>query len=342
MIPLLSDMVTAYTARARGEEPRFAPLTVQFADYALWQHRELGSADDPTSVIGSQIAYWTRQLRGIPDVLELPTDRQRPAVASNRGDRIGFEISAEIGSRIERLGREYGVTPFMVLHAALAVLLSRLSATDDVTVSTPIAGRGQRELDSVIGMFVNTLVLRTELTPAMPFDELLGQVRGTDLEAYAHADVPFETLVEVLKPTRSQAFAPLAQVMLTLVAPSMSGPVYDDAGISITPLESVAFAAQYDLSFTIVTGNDGPWTGSIVYAKDLFGPASVETMAERFVTILGALTENPRAPIGEAPLIASAEREQIVRWSSGQPGPGSNTTLPSLIGRNQARSASDD
>ncbi|GAC02867.1 putative non-ribosomal peptide synthetase, partial [Gordonia namibiensis NBRC 108229] len=207
MRPLIGDIVTAYLARSVGEVPGFAPLDVQFADFALWQRRVLGSPDDASSVVGRQLEYWAKQLAGTPDVLELPADRPRPRVASHRGATVSVPLPAATGVRVDELARERGVTSFMVVHAALAVLLARLSATDDIAVATPIAGRGQQALDPLVGMFVNTLVLRTSFAPRDSFADLLDQVRSVDLEAFAHADVPFEAIVERVQPVRSQAFA---------------------------------------------------------------------------------------------------------------------------------------
>ena len=210
MLPLLSDIVTAYTARSAGQEPAWQPLAVQFADFAIWQHEVLGSASEETSVLGRQLAYWREHLAGLPEVIELPTDRPRPQVASRRGDSVSFEIPAHIGQVVERLARDSGATPFMVVHAALSVLLARLSASTDIAVATPIAGRGRSVLEPLVGMFVNTLVLRAEVDPSASFTTLLDQIRSVDLAGFTHADVPFESVVEAVDPVRSEAFSPLA------------------------------------------------------------------------------------------------------------------------------------
>ncbi|WP_040527714.1 condensation domain-containing protein, partial [Gordonia paraffinivorans] len=205
--PLVSDLVAGYVARSSGEVPEFAPLSVQFADFAVWQHEVLGSPDDPSSVIGGQLAYWREQLAGLPDVLELPADRPRPQVASGRGAQTRFEIPVDVAEGISRLATARGVTPFMVVHAALVVVLSRLSGSDDVAIGSPYAGRGQRELEPLIGMFVNTLVFRSRVRGSDSFAELLADVRDTDLAAFAHSDVPFEAVVDAVDPVRSEAFA---------------------------------------------------------------------------------------------------------------------------------------
>ena len=209
---------------------------MQFADYAIWQHDVLGSPDDPESVVGQQLAYWAERLAGLPDVLELPTDRPRPPIASQRGAAVTLTLPEELTAGIDQLGIDADVTPFMVFHAALATLLSRLSGADDIAVGTSVAGRGQAELDPLVGMFVNTLVLRTQVDGGRPFGDLLRQVRDTDLEGYAHAELPFEALVEALSPARSEAFAPLVQVLLFFSNGQPAQPV-SVSDITVTPLE---------------------------------------------------------------------------------------------------------
>ncbi|WP_155419011.1 condensation domain-containing protein, partial [Rhodococcus rhodochrous] len=174
----------------------------------------LGDESDRDSLIAQQTAYWRSTLDGLPESLTLPTDRPRPPVQSFRGARVPFEVPAAAHSGLKKLAREHDATMFMVVHAAVAVLLSRLSGSDDVAVGTPIAGRGERALDDLIGMFVNTLVLRTRVESSASFAEVLEQARAVDVAAFGHADVPFERLVEELAPTRSTAHAPLFQVLL--------------------------------------------------------------------------------------------------------------------------------
>ncbi|MGC4933554.1 amino acid adenylation domain-containing protein [Gordonia sp. DT30] len=319
MGPLVGDMMTAYAARAAGSAPRFAPLPVQFADVAIWQHDVLGHPDDPASVVARQLSYWERALAGVPDVLELPMDRRRPLVASEQGAQVGFEIRASIASRVTAVAREYGVTPFMVIHAALAALLSRLAASTDVTVGTPIAGRGQRDLDALVGMFVNTLVLRSEVDPNVSFADLLAAVRTTDVDAFAHADVPFEAVIDRLDPVRSEAFAPLTQVLLTFhqtVPPEIAANVntinsvsgINVAGAQISAIAPEHTPAKVDLTFGIAAGPDGePWTAQIVYATDLFDAPTVDAIADRLVRLLDACTADPDLMVGDAVLLTDSE-----------------------------------
>ncbi|WP_225732754.1 condensation domain-containing protein, partial [Nocardia sp. JCM 34519] len=204
MRPLVRDMMMAYVARTGEAEPGWSPLPVQYVDYALWQRETLGSEDDRTSLISEQLDYWRGALAGLPDELRLP-GKPRPAVASYRAGTHRFRVPAELIDALNGVARDNGATLFMVVHSAFAALLARLSGSGDIAVGIPVAGRGEQALDDLVGMFVNTLVLRAEVDAATAFTDLLAQVRERDLQAFAHADVPFERLVEVLNPARSQA-----------------------------------------------------------------------------------------------------------------------------------------
>ena len=212
--PLIRDLGVAYASRCAGQAPDWAPLPVQYVDYTLWQRAQLGDLADSDSRIAAQLAYWEQALAGLPERLQLPTDRPYPPVADQRGATVTVDWPAELQQQVARVAREHNATSFMVIQAALAVLLSKISASTDVAVGFPIAGRGDPALDELVGFFVNTLVLRVDLAGDPTVAELLAQVRQRGLAAYEHQDVPFEVLVERLNPTRILTHHPLVQVAL--------------------------------------------------------------------------------------------------------------------------------
>ena len=198
--PLIGDLGVAYASRYAGLAPGWAPLPVQYVDYTLWQRALLGDLDDSDSPIAAQLAYWEQALAGLPERLQLPTDRPYPPVADQRGASVVVDWPAELQQQVARAAREHKATSFMVVQAALAVLLSKLSASPEVAVGFPIAGRRDPALDDLVGFFVNTLVLRVDVSGDPTTAELLGQVRRRSVAAYEHQDVPFEVLVERLNP----------------------------------------------------------------------------------------------------------------------------------------------
>ncbi|MGF0263473.1 amino acid adenylation domain-containing protein, partial [Rhodococcus ruber] len=319
MGPLTRDVVVAYSARATGGEPEWEPLPVQYADYALWQREILGSEDDPDSVIASQEAYWSGALAGLPDQLDLPSDRPRPASASNAGAVHEFSLGPELHAAIGRVARERNATPFMVVHAALSVLLARLSGTDDIAVGTPVAGRGEQELDDLVGMFVNTLVLRTRVEGGESFEDLLARVRGTDLDAFAHADVPFERLVEVLNPARSTARHPLFQVMLSFQ--NQATGALELPGLTVSGLDFDAATARFDLQFSLAetaseTADSVGYAVGITYATDLFDASTVAGFAARFVRVLEEVVADPSVAVGDLEILEPGERSRVLEvWN---------------------------
>ncbi|MFE6862893.1 amino acid adenylation domain-containing protein [Nocardia sp. NPDC057668] len=320
MGPLTRDLVTAYAERARGVAPSWAPLSVQYADYAVWQRETLGREDDETSVLARQIAFWREALADLPDELVLPADRPRPPVASYRGGTYRFTLADDVYAAARRLAESRNSTLFMVVHAALTVLLARLSGTADIAVGTPVAGRGEAELDDLIGMFVNTLVLRTEVDGARSFDELLAQVREHDVRAFGHADVPFERLVELLDPARSQARNPLFQVMLAFqnLAPTR----LELPGLSVSGADLEVPFAKFDLQLTVQEEMDerGDATGlaaEFSYALDLFDESTIAGFANRFARILAAVSADPNAAVGDIDLFGVGERARVLHdWNA--------------------------
>ncbi|MFD6272515.1 amino acid adenylation domain-containing protein [Nocardia asteroides] len=334
LAPLTRDLMLAYAARSAGAAPEWAPLSVQYADYALWQRALLGSEDDPASLASAQLAYWRAALAGLPDQLDLPADRPRPAVQSFAGGRVPVEIDADTHRALLALARDHGATLFMVVHTALAVTLARLAGTDDLAIGTPVAGRGEAALDDLIGMFVNTLVFRTTLRPGEPFTDLLARQRDTDLQVFANADLPFERLVEAINPARSTARHPLFQVGLSFQNLTRTG--LELGELAVEGVDVDLAVSQFDLHAVVADTYDADGvaqgiSGVFTYATDLFDEATARTYADRFARVLAAVAATPQRPADELDLLSGAERERTLHgWNAtGHPCP--PATLASLF-----------
>ncbi|MFF4054425.1 amino acid adenylation domain-containing protein [Streptomyces sp. NPDC001668] len=324
MRPLADDLSTAYSARLAGHAPDWIPLPVQYADYALWE-RELPP---------DRLDFWTRELAGLPDQIELPTDRPRPAVASQRGGTVPFTVPAALRRRVDALGQGRGASAFMVLHATLVTLLNRLGAGDDIVLGTPVESRPDTALEDLVGLFANTLVLRVDASGDPTFEELLDRVRAADVAAYDHTDVPFERLVEVLNPARSRSRHPLFQVMLTMnqqaVAPTLPG-------LEVTVGEVPGDRAKFDLSLMFAEDGEGGWSAWVEYAADLFDRATAEAVAARYRRLLEEVTADPARPLHALPLLTPAERESTLARRGGAARPLPETSLPEMFEAQAAR-----
>ncbi|WP_276540091.1 non-ribosomal peptide synthetase [Streptomyces hygroscopicus] len=314
--PLVRDLSAAYAARCAGRAPAWDPLPLAYADYTLWQRDHLGDEDDPDSLAARQLAYWRQALAGLPDELALPTDRPRPAVAGHRGRTLDFAIDPGLYGRLTALARSRGVSTFMVLQSALALLLTKLGAGEDIPVGSPIAGRPDQALEDLVGVFLNTLVLRTDTSGDPTFDQLLARVRRTALDAYAHQDIPFERLVEVVDPERSRARHPLFQVMLMV----QNMPAAETAlgGLALRPELVDLGVAKVDLSFAFGERPERPGalSGVCEYSTDLFDADSVAALVRRLLQVLEAVTGDPGLRISEVEVLSAAERERVlVEWN---------------------------
>ncbi|MEV0333442.1 amino acid adenylation domain-containing protein [Nocardia sp. NPDC050717] len=331
MAPLAGDLVAAYAARVAGDEPDRVPLGVQYADFALWHRELLGSEADPESMAAQQIRYWGEALAGAPDALELPSDRPRPAVQSMRSDDVGFTIDEPTHRALVEVAAANNVSVFMVVHAALAALLARLGGTDDIVIGTPVAGRGEAALDDLVGMFVNTLALRTRVDPDTGFRELLAGIRTIDLDAFAHSDVPFERLVQVLDPTRSTAHHPLFQVSLSLQ--NFVEPVLELPGLRFEVEDFDRRSSAFDLTLDLRERFDetGPVgiEGVLTYATDLFDPPTVTEFAARWRQVLTAVLADPDLRIADIDILAESERAELVPVRG--PSTTGTTTLADLL-----------
>ncbi|MFD7130755.1 amino acid adenylation domain-containing protein [Streptomyces sp. NPDC059894] len=325
--PFLADLETAYAARSRGEVPDLPPLPVQYADYTLRQRERSDEGD---------LAHWTRRLAGLPEELQLPVDRQRPAVHDHRAGAVDFTVDADTHRALRDLAAATGATVFMALQAAVAVLLSRLGAGDDIPLGTPVAGRGDPVLDDLVGLFVNTLVLRTDVSGDPTFRTLLARVRERDLDAYAHQDLPFERLVDAVAPTRSTGRHPLFQVMLA--HQQARPPGRDFAGLTRTERRVDFHTAKTDLAFHLSERADAAGIdGSLVFSTGLYDRESARETAERLVRLTADLARHPDRPVGAADVLTPRERTRLLREFNDTAHPMPVTTLTALVEEQAAR-----
>ncbi|TVZ92699.1 amino acid adenylation domain-containing protein, partial [Streptomyces sp. BK340] len=314
--PLANDLITTYEARRDGRTPEWEPLPVQYADYTLWQRNLLGDSDTPDSLYRRQLDYWTNHLAGLPEAIELPADRSRPAVASFEGDVIPIALDEGLTEGIRRVARENGATVSMVLQAGLAALFTRLGVGTDVPIGSPIAGRTDEALSRLVGFFVNTWVLRADTSGNPGFAELVGRVRERSLAAYDHQDIPFEHLVEVLNPVRSTAHHSLFQVLLVLQ--NNAAAEFTLPGLSVTEELFSPGVAHFDLSINLGEQDDdgarARIEGFAEYATELFDAGTITTMLDRWIRFLRQVVAAPDTPIGSVDILAGSERATLDRW----------------------------
>lgn len=335
---LMRDLATAYRARVDGAAPDWPPLPVQYADYALWHHQLLGSTDDPDSVANRQLAFWREQLAHLPQAIPLPADRPRTERPSQQAGQHRFHLDADLHRRLTDLAKARQVTLFMVLQAALAVTLTRLGAGSDIPIGAPVAGRSDESLNDLVGFFVNTVVLRTDTSGDPTFAELLNRVREADLASYANQDVPFERLVEELRPARTLGRHPLFQVMLTLQGGPPPTPALPGVEVSHVPLPITA--TEFDLAFeftpTAAGGSAGLEAG-LTYNRQLFDPPSAAHLAQRLLRVLAAVAAEPEQLISRIDILSAKERRQVLHdWNDTETTIPA-TTLPALFSAQAAR-----
>ncbi|MFJ8477445.1 amino acid adenylation domain-containing protein [Kitasatospora sp. NPDC094011] len=310
LAPLTRDLTAHYRARRDGRPAELPPLPVQYADHTLWQHALLGPESDPDSRLSRQLRYWTERLRDLPVELALPYDHPRGARTDHRGAAHHSTVPAQLTDRLRRTAADWAASPFMLLRAALAALLTRLGAGTDLPLGSPIAGRTDQQLDELVGMFVNTLVLRTDTSGDPSFRELAERVRESDLAAHQHQELPFEKLVEVLNPERSTARHPLFQVMIghhrTAPAPA-PGPE-----LALTEEPVPLHTAKWDLFLQVTERPDGSLTLTLEHRTDLFEPATARRITEAYLRLLAALLADPTAPISRPALTTPEERAELL------------------------------
>ena len=299
----IRELALLYEAYLAGRSSPLPPLPFQYADYALWQREEITG-----ELLEIQLAWWRQELSGAI-VPELPTDYLRPRVQTFRGAKKFILLSPELLEQLRTLARKENATVFMVLLAALKVLLYRYTGQTDISIGTPVAGRSEQELEPLIGFFVNTLVLRTQAASERPFTEFLHQVREAALGAFAHQGLPFEKLVEQLHPQRDTGHTPFFQVMFALedtLAQEMVLP-----GLEVSPVEIESQTAKFDLMLAMRESAAGVPV-SFQYNSDLFEDATIERMMRRFEQLLRGIVAQPTQQISQFALLTDEERRQVV------------------------------
>ncbi|MEM8722033.1 MAG: aminotransferase class V-fold PLP-dependent enzyme [Cyanobacteria bacterium P01_G01_bin.39] len=308
---LVRELVALYQAFSQKKPSPLAELAIQYGDFAVWQRQWLQG-----EVLQTQLSYWLKQLKNAPKVLELPTDHPRPAIQTFRGAKYSFNLSQELSSALNKLSQQQGSTLFMTLLAAFQTLLWRYTGQEDIVVGTPIANRNRAEIEGLIGFFVNTLVLRTSLTGEPSFAELLQRVREVALEAYAHQDLPFELLVEQLRPQRDLSHTPIFQAMFVLQNAPME--TLELPGLTVGSLKSESDTAKFDLTLYLSETESG-LEGNFEYNTDLFEPTTITRMVGHLKTLLEAIVANPQQRLSELPFLIKPEQQQLLgSWNNTQ------------------------
>jgi amino acid adenylation domain-containing protein len=307
---LFRELATLYEAYLAGGESPLPELAVQYADYAVWQREQLEG-----EVLDRQLSYWTEQLAGAPELLELPTDHPRSPVRTYQGATVPVNFSPELLERLRALGRSEGTTLYMTVLSAFQVLLSKYVGSEDVVVGSPIAGRTRKEVEELIGFFVNTLVLRTDLSGDPGFREVLRRARQVTLGAYEHQEVPFERLVEELQPERSLSHSPLFQVMFTLQNAGDGGAGSTLPGLSVSGAGAELASAKFDLSLGLAATSHG-LLGGLTYSTDLFEPGTVERMVRHLERVLEQVAADADVRLSRLELLGDAERALVLEeWN---------------------------
>ncbi|MDM8560647.1 non-ribosomal peptide synthase/polyketide synthase [Candidatus Parabeggiatoa sp. HSG14] len=304
----IEELSSLYNAFSQGKPSPLSPLPIQYVDFAHWQRQWLAG-----DILETQLNYWQKQMAMTPALLELPTDKPRPSVQSFQGATERLQLSPELTEQLKTLSLKTETTLFMTLLSAFATLLSRYTGSDDIVIGSPIANRIHSQTESLIGFFVNTLVLRTDLQGNPSFSDLLQRVRQVALDAYAHQDIPFEQLVEVLQPERSLSHAPLFQVMFALQNAPMGRLTL--SGLTWRPVDIKVDIAKFDLSLFMFESEQG-LQGHIEYNTDLFEHATITRIIGHFQTLLNGIVTNPEQCLSELPLLTAVEQQQLQDWNN--------------------------
>ncbi|HSK81092.1 MAG TPA: amino acid adenylation domain-containing protein, partial [Thermoanaerobaculia bacterium] len=330
MALLMQEVAELYRAATEGVPSPLPELPVQYADFALWQRGWLSGA-----TLEKETGWWRQSLTGAPFVLDLPTDRPRPAVQSLRGAHAFSLLPADLAREIQELSLGQGVTPFMTLLALFGALLHRYTGVEDLLVGSPIAGRNHPEVERLIGLFVNTLVLRVEMHGDPALAQVLGRVRDRTVGAYAHQDLPFEKLVEELQPERSLAHTPLFQVML--VQQNAPGGAVEIPGLTFLPRPAESGTARFDLHLALTDTPSG-LLANLEYNRDLFDPATMTRLLGHLRLLAEGAVRDPQARLSELPLLSGPESHQLrLGWNDTAVERRPGLTLPALFAEQVAR-----
>ncbi|XXY54893.1 amino acid adenylation domain-containing protein [Sorangium sp. So ce269] len=303
---VLGEFAALYTAFAAGRPAPLAEPALQYADFAHWQRQRVEGG-----LLEAQLGYWTRQLSGQPGVLELPTDRPRPATQRYQGARRFFRVPGALAEALGALARREETTLFAVLMAGFQALLARHAGTFDISVGTPVTNRSRAELEGLVGCFANTVVLRTDLSGDPSFVRLLARVTQTVREAQTHQEVPFDQVVEAVSPVRDLSHAPLCQVMFAL-QPVLRQPA-EIPGLGVRLLDLDVGGAQFDLSLDVAPDGDG-LAAALEYDTDLFDEATIARMADHLLRLLAGAAASPATRLSELPMLAAEEQRQVLGW----------------------------
>ncbi|MEL6866244.1 MAG: amino acid adenylation domain-containing protein, partial [Bacteroidota bacterium] len=306
---MINELVTFYQAFKAGVNPGLPPLPIQYADFAIWQRRHLDG-----EVLQEKLAWWENQLQGL-EPLDLPTDFLRPAVQRTQGERVTFSLDRSLSASIQQLAKAQGATLFMTLLSAFKVLLYRYTGQTDVCVGTPIANRGQQEVEPLIGFFLNNLALRTELGATSSFEDVLQRVKGTTLDAYARQEVPFERVVDRVDPDRDMSRSPIFQTVFVLNNTPPAKAI-ELSEVSMAPGGTAPINATVDIHVMVLHAGEDIDIG-LTYNSDLFKAESMQRLCDHFVNILEQIAEQPNLAIHELSLLSEQEKQQILQASQG-------------------------
>ncbi|APF18136.1 amino acid adenylation domain protein [Caldithrix abyssi DSM 13497] len=330
---LLREMAIIYDAFSRGDDSPLPPLQIQYADFAYWQRNWLKG-----EVLEKEIEFWKEQLAGAPPVLELPTDRPRPAVQTFNGSYKTFHLSPEVSSALKKLAHKVGATEFMTLLALFQTMLYRYSGQDDIVIGTPIANRNHPEIENLIGFFVNTLAIRTRFEDRPSFLQLLKQVRETALAAYAHQDLPFEKLVDALQPERNLSHSPIFQVMFALQTSGRSEMQAPHSELQLQPIEAHSKTAKFDMTLFMLEEADH-FSGALEFNTDLFDEDTIERFVRHFTRLAEALVQQPDTPVDRIDFLPAEEKRLLLEaWNGKQALPVLTGTVVDMFERQAAAS----